>query len=1338
MLTRPPLILALLSALPLAASAQDAPPPSEVRVTTRGGGARVAGRIAEESGEAIVLESAGWRVRLPMSSILCVRGPEGWRIPLADAAETRALHAESRGDLDAAYRALCDQLGLLAAAQQAGGISAEEAGAVAEFALERLDGLSYQAGKVSDVVRRFARYAQGEDFTPLARARARTLLVDQLRTLGQLDLAQEQVRELGVLTRFYLIGPFDNERGRGFSLGYPPEKDPFDPAAKAAGKGLEIGWRALPAAQPPGGVIDLDELVRPNDQCLAYLVTYLHVERATPVALRLGSDEAAELWVNRVSLLERGVRREYAPDQDHVGVVLQPGWNEVLLKVADQTGDWRFRLRVTTPGGNPAPWVRQATLAEIQGRPSFPLGEAPRVEVARDGRAALAAHVTRFPRDEHAWFHLGYLHYLTGGHDSTEHPDREAFKRAVELAPRQAGYRMFLAATLRAAGEFSVNAEYNAWRQCLEQVLTHDPEHPRARMLLADYYLDVLGNAERARELLEPVVREHPRVLSARLVWRDVLVALARAPLARGELSKLCDEVEERLSNEESEVWPLELLDEALEEAERRGDQGRVAYLLDQRFAADQSSAWTLLQLSERREELGQRGIAEQLLKRALALEPGLVFLRLELSDFRRRGGDLKGALAALGEAIELRPQDPELWERRGRLRERLRDAAGARADFEQALALDPKRNELRKYLAYLDRGQRKAPVRFEREWVIEPEPLVEAARKHPLDPKRTHRVVLRQEVDRVNPDGTKSSWTQLILRVESREGASQLRRYGIGYQSDQSIEVQRGRLYRQDGSVSDAPVGSRRGFTGGEFVRGQGFTLAFPPLSPGDILELRYRIDDQEQGFFGDYYGRTVAFQDQVHVDRMRFVLIAPRSRELYFHSPGARVGEPREIAGDETRTWVWERSGAEPLESEPNMPWMKEALPTLQVSSFKDWNTFSRWYWGLVKGQHEVDDAIRAKVAELTQGAPTTEDKIRRIYEFVVTEIGYSDDWEFGVHGFKPYNATKIFARRFGDCKDKATLIGTMLSVIGVEAHPVLIFGEDGRGREDLSLPLMSHFNHCISWVDFEGGIFLDGTAEYHPYKTLPSMDYGAEVVVIKPEQALLKEIPFRGPMANGMKERHEVVLSADGAGRVKSTLLGSGTFDVILREWMTTEGRRREELQPKVGRFYNGAKVLKVEAGDPVDLSKPLPVEVEAVIPRMLRPGQDGGFELVEMRSWLFDLVYLRGGKLSDLAADSRRTHDVVLSVPSGVEEAVRYVLPKGTRVRSLPKAVQLKTSFGTYERIYVRKQGGVEVRRVLRIETNRIPQAQYEAFRKFVEQIDRAERERPVIEQGGSEQ
>ena len=72
-----------------------------------------------------------------------------------------------------------------------------------------------------------------------------------------------------------------------------------------------------------------------------------------------------------------------------------------------------------------------------------------------------------------------------------------------------------------------------------------------------------------------------------------------------------------------------------------------------------------------------------------------------------------------------------------------------------------------------------------------------------------------------------------------------------------------------------------------------------------------------------------------------------------------------------------------------------------------------------------------------------------------------------------------------------------------------PVLIFGEDRRGKEDLTLPLMRHFNHCISWVKHGGekGLFLDGTAEHHPYQTLPSMDYGANVVVITPKKGVLR---------------------------------------------------------------------------------------------------------------------------------------------------------------------------------------------------------------------------------------
>src|SRR5690606_3005881 len=127
-----------------------------------------------------------------------------------------------------------------------------------------------------------------------------------------------------------------------------------------------------------------------------------------------------------------------------------------------------------------------------------------------------------------------------------------------------------------------------------------------------------------------------------------------------------------------------------------------------------------------------------------------------------------------------------------------------------------------------------------------------------------------------------------------------------------------------------------------------------------------------------------------------------------------------------------IYQLSNISRLEMEPYMPWFKETVPLVSVSSFADWDEFAQWYWALVKDQHESNNDIQTLVKELTKDCKSEQDKIRKIYEYVITEIRYNDAWEFGVHGFKPYNATSIFERKFGDCKDKSTLINTMLRLI------------------------------------------------------------------------------------------------------------------------------------------------------------------------------------------------------------------------------------------------------------------------------------------------------------------
>jgi tetratricopeptide (TPR) repeat protein len=1276
---------------------------------------------------------------VPAKQVLVhLRDDGGADLPAADACEDEALLHESRGRFEAGFHAYAEATRLTLAAVEADA-AVELAAARLELYLRRLDFFAGRAGRRDQALNLCQQAAELNALPAFAKDAAWTYAAAHLRALGRFGEAADVDRQkLGVITNWYLAGSFDNERGTGEAKPYPPEQEPLDLQASWPGKQFPVHWRRQPLEQPPGGVIDLDQLLRPNDQSLAYAVCQVRAEARAQVAIHLGSDDGWSLWVNRQALGARPVQRPFRPDQDRVIVQLEPGVNEILLKLHAQTGAWRFRVRLSAPEGGPLSGVEVLPVPD----PEAAFAPASEQILPKPRRAidVLRARAAERGDDWRSWFHLGYLSFAKQAHDRGQHPDRDALTKACELAPKAAFLRLFLSFALQGEAQFSVNREDNARRLALEEALALDPGSSEARVLLARYFANDLGNVDRARALLAPALEETPHYAELAVLAAELDGRLGLGPLATARLSKLHEELAAKVKRGELGAVPAPLLRARLSAASDRNDVKAQVDLLIALARQDARSANIPFRQATLCWRAGRGVDAEHGMRQAVALDPYDVNLRRQLAQLLASRGDLDAAAAALSEALEIAPDDAALVADVGHLALRMGDEARAEAQLAKALELDPNDVKLREYVEFRARHAAKEPP-FEAQWTLDTAPLVAAARERELEPRLTHRYLLRQKVAKVYVDGRTSTFVQELIRIENEVGARQLAGYGTRYESDQQLEFQLGRVYRQSGGHEDVPVQTFRPRRGGEFTRGLQGGVRFPPLEPGDVVEVRYRTDDLEAGFFGDYFGEVTYFQGDQPLDLARYVLVGPTERTFHFHAPGFESlgGTHEQRPGDAWTAHVFTARDVPKFESEPNQPWAKESLPQVQVSTFKDWDHFATWYWGLVRGQHEADPAIKAKVQELCEGAQTPLEKIRRIYNYVVTDIRYNASWEFGVHGFKPYNATRIYARKFGDCKDKSTLINTMLREVGIDSHPVLIFGETARGSEDLTLPLMGHFNHCISWVDFgEGGIFVDGTAEHHPFGTLPTMDYGATVVVITPEKGILREIPFRDSEANSVHEQHRVKLGDDGRATVESVIEGKGDFEIMLRSWLATVGRRKEVLEPRIGSVFNGAHVKSVECSDLTDLDQPVRVKVEVELPRVTQATTSGKSELQEIKSWLFDMIYLRGRKLANLAADAERKQDLILPVPSEVEETVIYELPPGTKIESLPPPTELETDFGRYERVYTKSGNTLEVKRVLKIETHRIPASAYQEFRTFVGEIERAESLSPVLGKGGTEQ
>ncbi|MBI4230194.1 MAG: transglutaminase domain-containing protein, partial [Planctomycetes bacterium] len=444
----------------------------------------------------------------------------------------------------------------------------------------------------------------------------------------------------------------------------------------------------------------------------------------------------------------------------------------------------------------------------------------------------------------------------------------------------------------------------------------------------------------------------------------------------------------------------------------------------------------------------------------------------------------------------------------------------------------------------------------------------------------------------------------------------------------------------------------------------------------------------------------------------------------------------EPRLTRNEEerttTRTWTVGRTGR--IEREPAQPPLREIGPTLQVSTYATWQEFGTWYANLIRHQSEPDDAIRAKVEDLTQGCTNEQEILQALYGFVANGIEYRA-WEFGIHGWNPYTASQVLSNGFGDCKDKANLLATMLRLKGIDACPVLIHSEEeGRAEEDLTLPLIEHFNHCIARARLADGrtLWLDGTAQDHPWDALPDMDQGATVFVVTPDGGSIERLPERAAADCACEASFDAVVGEDLAAVVEVRIHATGTRGAILRNVLNVEGHRQEILENLHGRRFPGCRVELGAFPDLDDLSAPVDLRYTLRIPGLLRPDGPSRWRLPLLEDFFLMDTF------SDMAQLPDREHDLLLGPPWQSTTAATVRLPPslsfaspGACAEILEPAAECRLTRETPSPTLLRMEQRVSFL------ASRIRRGDYAAFRSACNRADEARRAEPVIERARAE-
>ncbi|MEM6992069.1 MAG: DUF3857 domain-containing protein, partial [Myxococcota bacterium] len=708
--------------------------------------------------------------------------------------------------------------------------------------------------------------------------------------------------------------------------------------------------------------------------------------------------------------------------------------------------------------------------------------------------------------------------------------------------------------------------------------------------------------------------------------------------------------------------------------------------------------------------DLGKPDAAAKLARRAAEAAPGLPEAHARLAHLEQARGDAKAAQAALSKAIALAPHDALLHAERGRMLARAGNKDAAAASLRRSLQLRPQQPDVRDLLATLDDG---ADDDLFARYAVELAKV--GAAKTPAAWKGKSAGILHQRVAvHVHDNGLTDRLDHRIVRILDERGLRQQSVQAHSYDPAESyVEVKRARVRRADGTIEElgdthtvslASAGYRM------YYDQRQVQVRFSGLRVGDTLEVAFlHRDVAARNMFDEYFGDMVPLQGIEPRKRVEYVLEAPSDKALYFNRKIKRTKRD-----DGITVYRHVETNVPGIKPENSMPGWTEFARFLHVSTYENWDDVGRWYWDLVAGQLVVDDKIREGVAEAIKGLPAdaaTADKVGAIYAHVVRNTRYVG-LEFGIHGYKPYRTTDIYSRRFGDCKDKASLLKVMLAEVGIDSHLVLVRTRD-QGKLPTKPASLSAFNHAIVYVPALD-LFLDGTAEWSGPGELPVNDQGASVLVVQDGKgATFRTIPISPALANLRTTDQTVTLSPDGSAAVHQRSVVHGAGASQLRFQFQAEEARRERLAKAFGDTFPGAEILDSQAPGIGNILVPAELSTKLNVPAWGK--QTAG----QMR---FSVMGRDSRLAASLAPTAKRTHDLLLDTATVERQTIHYELPDGYRLARLPEGKTIETPVGRFELTVTKTGKGADVHSDLSLSKQRIAPAEYPRFRDFLRQVD----------------
>jgi len=367
----------------------------------------------------------------------------------------------------------------------------------------------------------------------------------------------------------------------------------------------------------------------------------------------------------------------------------------------------------------------------------------------------------------------------------------------------------------------------------------------------------------------------------------------------------------------------------------------------------------------------------------------------------------------------------------------------------------------------------------------------------------------------RFEADGTGRKETIARIRIQSEAGVQQWGQLQEGYNSaNERVEIPYVRVLKEDGTVVKAGDDAVQDLSAPIEREAPVYTdyrqkhITVPGLRPGEILEYDMVTVIHTPLAAGQFWTEYDFDKSNIDLDETLDVDV-PAGRPLKLKcKPGL---DPKITEANGRKLYHWKSTHLEREDESKDKDKKKKKhrpdddRPDVQMTTFESWEQIGRWYASLEKDRRAPSPEVQAKAAELTKGLTTDMAKTEGLYDYVAKNFRYVS-LSLGVGRYQPHAASDVLHDQYGDCKDKHTLLASLLEAEGLHADSVLI---NSSRKLDPDVPSPSQFDHVITMLPMgKQEVWMDTTSEVAPFQLLAYTLRKKQALVIPP--ANLKGAP------------------------------------------------------------------------------------------------------------------------------------------------------------------------------------------------------------------------------------